>query len=209
MSIAILISVAFFSRMSVCLFIIVECGVPLAHSTTHDIYNQIERLDGGLPALQSFNDRSSKLGCRGIPAKVKGDVLFAGDCIIAGLLDSAGKIDFAEVPQHHAGTEQEGRRVGFALPCDVRRCAVDALKDRGALTDIAARRDPQPADQARAEIAHNIAVEVRKHHHIEAPRIYDKLHAAVIDDDFLVLQLWILSWQPRGSSSGKARRSFS
>ena len=29
--------------MSVCLFIIVECGVPLAHSTTHDIYN-VERL---------------------------------------------------------------------------------------------------------------------------------------------------------------------
>ena len=38
MSIAILISEALFSRMSVCLFMIVECGVPLAHSTTHDIY---------------------------------------------------------------------------------------------------------------------------------------------------------------------------
>jgi hypothetical protein len=108
------------------------------------LYNEIERLAGAPRALQSFNDRSSKLGCRGIPAKVKGDVLFAGDCIIAGLLDSAGKIDFAKVPQHHAGTEQEGRWVGFALPCDVRRCAVDALKDRCTLPILPLGATPNP-----------------------------------------------------------------
>ncbi|MGA9579390.1 MAG: hypothetical protein WBV90_17400, partial [Terrimicrobiaceae bacterium] len=38
-SIAILINEAFFITISFCLFIIVECGVPLAHSTTHDIYS--------------------------------------------------------------------------------------------------------------------------------------------------------------------------
>jgi hypothetical protein len=31
---------AFFCGTSVCLFMVVECGVPLAHSTTHDIYNK-------------------------------------------------------------------------------------------------------------------------------------------------------------------------
>ena len=43
MSIAILICDAFFCRMSVSLFMIVECGVPLAHSTTHDIYSPTPR----------------------------------------------------------------------------------------------------------------------------------------------------------------------
>ena len=83
--------------------------------------------------------------------------------------------------------------VGLALPCPAMSGAVPwtLSKIAAALADIAAGRNAQPADQARAEIADDVAVEVRKHHHIEAPRIYDKLHAAVVDDDFLVLQLRI------------------
>ena len=54
MSIAILISEAFFSTMSVCLFMIVECGVPLAHSTTHDIYNDTGPFFGLLPLCQNL-----------------------------------------------------------------------------------------------------------------------------------------------------------
>ena len=38
-----------------------------------------------------------EFGGRGSPAKVKGNVLFAGDDIIAGLLDAPGEIDMAEV----------------------------------------------------------------------------------------------------------------
>ena len=61
MSIAILISDAFFSRMSVCLFMIVECGVPLAHSTTHDIYRNYCYLPlycfcGNIPLLAQLRD---------------------------------------------------------------------------------------------------------------------------------------------------------
>ena len=37
--------------------------------------------------------------------------------------------------------------IGLPLPGNVRRSAVDALEDRGTLTDIATRRDAQPADQ--------------------------------------------------------------
>jgi hypothetical protein len=40
-----------------------------------------------------------ELGGRGSPAKVKGDVLFAGDDIVAGLLDAPRKVDLAEVAQ--------------------------------------------------------------------------------------------------------------
>ena len=50
MSIAILICDAFFCRMSVSLFMIVECGVPLAHSTTHDIYMVMTSLAWNLKA---------------------------------------------------------------------------------------------------------------------------------------------------------------
>ena len=82
----------------------------------------------------------------------------------------------------------------MALPCpgNIRRRAVDALKDRGALADIATGRQAETADQPRAEIAYDVAVEVGQNHHIEALRIGHELHAAVVDDDFLVLELRIL-----------------
>ena len=60
---------------------------------------QSYRLEGALQKrpLQPFDDRLGKLGGRGSTAKIKGDVLFAGDHIVAGLLDAACKIDFAKV----------------------------------------------------------------------------------------------------------------
>ena len=108
----------------------------------------------------------------------------------------------------HALSKQR-RGVGLALPGDVGRGAVDALENRSTLADIAARREAQPADQARAKIAHDVPVKIGQHHHVKALRIGDKLHTAVVHDDFIGTEPADTSLTPRGSSLEKARRSSS
>jgi hypothetical protein len=44
----------------------------------------------------------------------------------------------------------------------------------------------------RRAIAHDVPVKIGQHHHVKALWICDKLHTAVVDDDFIVLNLRIL-----------------
>jgi hypothetical protein len=62
MSIAILITQALFDTnlLSVCLFMLVECGVLLAHSTTHDVYKQCVKL--AALSLRAFFCRDTGVG---------------------------------------------------------------------------------------------------------------------------------------------------
>ena len=64
---------------------------------------------------------------------------------------------------------------------------MDGLEDGGVRTDVRAWRDAQPADEARGEVAHDVAVQVREHQHVVQLGLLDELHAHVVDDAVLEL----------------------
>ena len=70
-------------------------------------------------------------------------------------------------------TADSSSAVGFArcLPGDVGRAAVDGLEHRDLGPEVRRADDAEPADQAGAEIRHDVAVQVRQHQHVELLRV--------------------------------------
>ena len=66
------------------------------------------------------------------------------------------------------------------------------LKHCTLLTDVGARRDAQAADEARAEVAHDVAVQVLCEHHIKARWVLHHAHACGVDDHLVVADVWIV-----------------
>ena len=101
--------------------------------------------------------------------------------------------------------------VGLArpLPGDIGRGAVDGFEDGVVVADIGARHDAQPAHQPGGEVRNDVAVEVRQHQHVERLRPHHQLHAGVVHDQFVVLDLREVAPPLRGSTSETGRRSAS
>ena len=79
--------------------------------------------------------------------------------------------------------------VGFALswPGVLGRGAVDGLEHRRLRPDVGAGRHAEAADQPGAQVADDVAVQVRQHQHVVQLRLLDQLHAHVVDDAVLEL----------------------
>ena len=56
-----------------------------------------------------------------------------------------------------------------------------------AFAHVRAGYEPEPADQARAQIRDDVTVEVFQHQDVELRGTADQLHAGVVDDQLLVL----------------------
>lgn len=95
----------------------------------------------------------------------------------------------AEVTQHHHARQQQRRRIGQSLARDVRGASVHRLRNRGLPADITVRHNAEAADKSRAQIADDVAIEIRQHHHIQPVRIQDRLQAGVVHDRFVVSDL--------------------
>jgi len=50
---------------------------------------------------------------------------------------------------------------------------------------------PKPPYQAGGQIAHNVTVKIRQEQHVKLSWVEDHLHAGVIDDHFLVLNIFV------------------
>jgi hypothetical protein len=73
----------------------------------------------------------------------------------------------ADMVEHHQRRQQQRRRVGEVQPGDVGRAAVHRLEDRAVGPMLAPGHDPEPSDQARAQVRHDVAVQVRQQQHVE------------------------------------------
>ncbi len=69
---------------------------------------------------------------------------------------------------------------------------MDRLEDGRLRADVRARRDAQPADEAGREVADDVAVQVRQHEDVVELRLLDELHAHVVDDPVLELDLAVV-----------------
>ena len=123
--------------------------------------------------------------------QVVGDVLAFGDDVGHGLFQAVGGVDFAQVAQHQHAGEDQGGRVDLVLPLVLRGAAVRGFEHRAVGADVLARRDAQAADQAGAQIAEDVAVQVRQHEHVVQLGLLHELHAHVVDDAVLELDVRI------------------
>lgn len=89
------------------------------------------------------------------------------DGVEAGALDPGGVRVELHVPQHHHRAQQQRRRVGLVLTRDVRRCAVNCLKQRTVHAYVAARCQAQSPNQPGTQITEDIAIQIRHHKHVE------------------------------------------
>ena len=92
---------------------------------------------------------------------VVGDVFAFGDHRGDAAFQSFGRLLFAQVLEHQLRRENQGRRIDLVLPFVLGGAAVRRLEDRPFGADVRAGSDAQSADQARTQIAQNIAVQVR------------------------------------------------
>ena len=83
-------------------------------------------------------------------------------------------------------------------------------KTAASVADVGAGRDAQAADEARAQVADDVAVQVRQDQHVVQLRLLDELHAHVVDDAVLELDPALVVRRDRPAATrGTARRRAS
>ena len=75
------------------------------------------------------------------------------------------------------------------------------LEDGAVGPDVRPRGHAQPAHQSRRQVAEDVAVKVRQHQHVVQLRLLHQLHAHVVDDAVLELDVGILLGDLRGPSA--------
>ena len=138
-------------------------------------------------AREPLDDRVGEAARAGRAAQVVGRVRPLGDDVADGRLDALGGRLLAQVAEHQDARQDHRRRVRLVLARVLGRRAVDRLEHRRLGPDVGAGRDAEAADEARAQVADDVAVQVRQHEHVVQVRLLDELHAHVVDDAVLEL----------------------
>ena len=86
-----------------------------------------------------------------------------------------------------------------ALPCTASNTPMSVPR-------FAAPHDAEAADQPRAQIRDDVAVQVRQHQHVELLRVHHEVHARGVDDPLVVRDVGVLARDARARSRGTARR---
>ena len=91
--------------------------------------------------------------------------------------------------EHEHRREHQSGRVGLVQAGVFGRRAVHRLEHRHMQSDVGARSHPQPAHQTGAEVADDVAVEVGAEQHVVEFGLLHQLHAHVVDDAVLELDV--------------------
>src|SRR3984957_14570969 len=157
---------------------------------------------------QCCYDGVGEIGGAGFAADVAGGVFGFGVDLVYGLLDAEGGAAFAQVLEHHDGTEEQGSGISEAFAGDVGCGAVDGLEHGAVVADVAAGDDAQSADQACGQIAHHVAVEIREQQDVELARVEHDLHAGVVYDELFVFYFRIARRDGANRFQEQAIRQF-
>ena len=110
------------------------------------------------------------------------------------------------IEHHHAGHDA-GQRVGDAFAGDVGGGAVDGFEDGGVVADVGAGDDAQAADEAGAQVADQVAVEIFHQQHVEAGGVLTSFMQPASMISFFVLDVGIFFFvHTRWRSGGTGRR---
>ena len=109
-----------------------------------------------------------------------------------GPFERRGGIGLLQVPQHQHPRKDQRRRIDLVEALVLGGRPVGGLEDRPAFANIRPRRHAQPADQTRAQVADNVAVEVFGHQHVVQLGLLHQLHAHVVDQPLFELDVAVL-----------------
>src|SRR4029450_8380333 len=84
-------------------------------------------------------------------------------------LEPVPRVGLADVPQQHRSAQHQGHRVGAVQPAVARGGPVGRLEDREPVPQVRARRNAEPADDPRAQVRDDVAVQVRQDQHVVVP----------------------------------------
>src|SRR5208282_2666744 len=100
---------------------------------------------------------------------------------LQGLVDLVGGGGFVQVAQHqHRGLQQSGG-VGNILAGNIRSRSMHRLEDGALEAEVGAGNKAETADEARAQVADDVAVEVFEQQRVVLEWVHDQLHAGVVD----------------------------
>ena len=63
---------------------------------------------------------------------------------------------------------------------------MNGFEDRVVLAQVGARHDAEAADEACAEVRHDVAVQIWQEQHVELLGVHDEVHAGGVHDAFFV-----------------------
>lgn len=113
--------------------------------------------------------------------------------LVDGVMEELPVMFKAEIVEQVGGSVEHGHRVGDVLAHKgFTRIARPGLEDGVLGSHIPAGQEPRTADEAASDVGHDRSVQVRHDHHVELVRIGGQLHAGVVHDDRVRLQVRIL-----------------
>ena len=124
------------------------------------------------------------------------------------LLEAVGCAALVEVAEHEDARQHLRDRVDLVLAGVLRRGAVRRLEDRDRLAVVRAGSDTEPADHPRREVGEDVAVEVRQHEHVVLLRPLHELHAHVVHDPVVELDVDVLGRDLAGDRSQSPSVNF-
>ena len=105
------------------------------------------------------------------------------------MLQARGRIALAQMGQHQNRRLHQSGGIGETLSSNIRRGAVNRFEDGVVIAHIGARHDAETAYEACRQIGDDIAVQIRQEQNIEGLGAHHQLHARVIDNQLVVLDL--------------------
>src|SRR5208283_5354733 len=142
--------------------------------------------------FQGLNNCVRELRCsRGAPDIPRQLAAVAID-LVDGVADLPGGVGLADMAQHEQRGSQHGRGIGYILSGNVGCGTMDSLKDGALMAEIRAGHKAKSADQSRAQIGNNVAVEILQQQHVVLVGVHHQLHASVVDNVLAVGDLGIL-----------------
>src|SRR3990172_4767252 len=120
---------------------------------------------------------------------IVGDALAFGDHFGHSVLHAVSGLLLSNVAEHQDAGEHDGHGVDLVQAGVLGRAAVGRLEDGHIVADVGPWGNSKPAHQAGAEVGEDIAVKVGEHQHVVQLRLLDELHAHVVDDAVLELDI--------------------
>ena len=115
-----------------------------------------------------------------------------------------GRVALLEVAEHHHAREHHRHRVHPVLARVLGRRAVRRLEDRRVRPEVPARSEPEAADEARAEVGDDVAVEIGADEDVVLLGPLHELHAEVVHDPVLELDVRLLLRHLAGDAKEEA-----
>jgi len=109
------------------------------------------------------------------------------------LLDRLGSLELIQVAQHHHRGEDHRGRIDHVLTGVLGCGTVDGFEDGDLVAVVSGRSEAESTDQPGGEIRNDVAVQIRRHDHIELFWCLDKLVGTVVDDEMVRLDVGILA----------------